>query len=157
MPLEGDRKPVPFVASEFQEYQGKFSPDGTWITYTSNESSRNEVYVESFPRGSGAEGKRKVSTDGGEDPNWRPDGKELFYLDPGGRLLAVPVRNSGPKLGFSIGAPRALFDTRLSRDFRTPAYQVAPDGKRFLVRIVREQGVQPPLVLVTNWQAGLTK
>jgi hypothetical protein len=157
MPLEGDRKPVPFVASDFQETQGKFSPDGKWIAYTSNETGRNEVYVEPFPRGSGAEGKRKVSIDGGEDSNWRPDGEELFYLDPGGRLLAVPVRNSDPKSGFSMGAPTTLFDTHLLRFERGSAYRVAPDGKRFLVRVVREHGADPPLVLVTNWQAGFAK
>jgi serine/threonine protein kinase/Tol biopolymer transport system component len=156
MPFDGERKPVPFVASDFQEYQGRFSPDGTWITYTSNESGRMEIYAEPYPRGSGGVGKRKVSTDGGEESNWRPDGKELFYLDPGGRLLAVPVRNSGQKSGFSIGAPIALFDTHLLR-FERPAYRVAPDGKSFLVRIVRERGADPPLVLVTNWHAGLAK
>ena len=107
----------------------------------------------------------KVSTAGGEDPRWRPDGKELFYLDPGGRLFAVPVQNSGPKSGFAMGAPQALFDTRLSRDDRwlgasVPigrSYDVTPDGKRFLVRVIKEQGAEAPLVLVTNWQAGLAK
>jgi dipeptidyl aminopeptidase/acylaminoacyl peptidase len=161
LPLEGDRKPVPFVASEFQETQGQFSPDGKWMAYTSNETGRFEVYVEPFPRGAGAVGKRAVSTAGGEEPRWRPDGKELFYLDPGGRLFAVPVQNSGPKSGFSMGAPQALFDTRLSREDRRmglPAplawsYDVMPDGRRFLVRVIREPGADAPLVLVTNWQA----
>jgi hypothetical protein len=161
LPLEGDRKPVPFVASEFQETQGQFSPDGKWMAYTSNETGRFEVYVEPFPRGAGAVGKRAVSTAGGVEPRWRPDGKELFYLDPGGRLFAVPVQNSGPKSGFSMGAPQALFDTRLSREDRRmgwPAplawsYDVMPDGRRFLVRVIREPGVEAPLVLVTNWQA----
>ena len=115
LPLEGDGKPVPFVASEFQETQGQFSPDGNWMAYTSNESGQFEVYVERFPHRSGAEGKSKVSTAGGEDPHWRPDGKELFYLDPGGRLFAVPVKNSDTKTGFAMGASEALFDTRLSR------------------------------------------
>jgi hypothetical protein len=161
LPLEGDRKPEPFVASEFQETQGQFSPDGKWMAYTSNETGRFEVYVEPFPRGAGGVGKRAVSTAGGEEPRWRPDGKELFYLDPIGRLFAVPVQNSGPKSGFAMGAPTALFDTRLSREerwqgFPTPvfrSYDVAPDGRRFLVRVVREQGAEAPLVLVTNWQA----
>ena len=106
-----------------------------------------------------------MSTAGGEEPHWRPDGKELFYLDPSGRLFAVTVRNSSPKPGFTIGAPEPLFDTRLSRGDRwmglpgpiVQSYDVAPDGKRFLVRVIREEGVDPPLVLVTNWQAGLAK
>jgi eukaryotic-like serine/threonine-protein kinase len=117
--------------------------------------------VEPFPRGAGTAGKWAVSTAGGDEPRWRPDGKELFYLDPGGRLFSVPVENSDPKSGFAMGASTVLFDTRLSRDERRlglPAptnlsYDVAPDGKRFLVRVVREQGVEAPLMLVTNWQA----
>src|SRR5205823_3401104 len=116
--LEGDRKLEPLIASEFHETQGQFSPDGKWIAYTSNETGRFEVYVEPFPRGAGAAGKWPVSTAGGEEPHWRPDGKELFYVDPGGRLFAVPVQNSGPKSGFAMGAPTALFDTRLSREDR---------------------------------------
>jgi hypothetical protein len=165
MPLEGDRKPEPFIASEFQETQGQFSPGGNWIAYTSNESGRSEVYVEGFPRAAGADGKTKVSTAGGEEPLWQRDGKQLFYLDPSGRLSAVPVQNRSPKSGFSIGAATALFDTRLSRENRwldKPApiyrsYDIAPDGKRFLVRVIKEQGAEAPLVLVTNWQAALTK
>jgi Tol biopolymer transport system component len=161
LPLEGNRKPEPFVASEFQETQGRLSPDGNWMAYTSNETARPEVYVEPFPRGAGAAGKWAVSTAGGEEPLWRPDGKELFYIDAGGRMLAVPVLTSGPKSGFAMGAPTALFDTRLSRDDRRqglPApivrsYDITPDGKRFLVRTIREQGGEAPLVLVTNWQA----
>ena len=161
LPLEGDRKAEPFLASEFQETQGQISPDGKWMAYTSNETGRFEVYVEPFPRGTGAAGKWPVSTAGGEELLWRPDGKELFFLDPSGRLFAVPVQNSGPNSGFAMGAPTALFDTRLSRDDRRQglpqplirSYDVAPDGKRFLVRVIREQGVEAPLVLVTNWQA----
>jgi Tol biopolymer transport system component len=165
MPLEGHRKAEPLVASEFMETQGQFSPDGKWVAYTSNESGRYEVYVEAFPRGSGVAGKWPVSTAGGEEPLWRPDAKELFYLDPGGRLFGVPVQTSGPKSGFLMGVPQALFDTRLAREdrwqgFSVPvlrSYDVAPDGKRFLVRVIREPGAEAPLLLVTNWRAGLLK
>jgi Tol biopolymer transport system component len=161
LPLEGDRKPEPFVASEFQETQGQLSPDGKWLAYTSNETGRFEVYVEPFPRGAGAVGKWALSPAGGEEPRWRSDGKELFYLDPGGRLFAVPVQNTGPKSSFAMGAPKALFDTRLSREERWQgysvplfqSYDVSADGRRFLIRVVREQGAEAPLVLVTNWQA----
>jgi len=131
------------------------------MVYSSNVTGRFEVYVEPFPSEAGAGGKWSVSTAGGEDPCWRPDGKELFYLDPAGRLFAVPVRNSNPKSGFSMVTRTALLDTRLSREDRRPgsfaplsrSYDVPPDGSRFLVRVVREQGVDAPLVLVTNWQA----
>jgi 20S proteasome alpha/beta subunit len=106
-------------------------------------------------------GKWALSPAGGEEPRWRSDGKELFYLDPGGRLFAVPVQNTGPKSSFAMGAPKALFDTRLSREERWQgysvplfhSYDVSADGRRFLIRVVREQGAEAPLVLVTNWQA----
>ena len=122
LPLHGDRKLEPFVASEFQETQGQFSPDGKWMAYTSNESGPYEVYVQAFPRRSGTEGKWKVSTAGGEDPHWRPDGKELFYLAPSGRLFAVPVQITGPNAGFGMGVPQALFDmhTLVDRWVRLP-------------------------------------
>jgi Tol biopolymer transport system component len=164
LPLEGDRKAEPYVATEFNETQGQFSPDGNWMAYTSNESGPFEVYVEPFPHGTGTEGKLKVSTNGGEEPFWRPDGKELFYLDPRGRLFAVPVQNRGPISSLSMGAPQELFDTRLSREdrwlgFPVPVlrcYDVTPDGKRLLIRVIKEQGVEAPH-LVTNWQAGTAK
>ena len=163
LPLEGDRKPVPFLATEFHETQGQLSPDGKWISYTSNESGRWEVYVQAFPKGSGPEGKWKISTAGGEGALWRRDGNgklTLFYLDAGMRLNAVPVKTAGPKSAFEVGAPESLFETRLRATASIPLgwdYDVTADAKRFLVRSSRDQSTQPPLVVVTNWQAGVRR
>src|SRR5262249_38940792 len=79
LPLFGDRKPFPFLQTPFAESGGRFSPDGKWVAYQSNESGRSEVYVQPFP-GPGA--KFQISTDGGANPLWRRDGKELFFLGP---------------------------------------------------------------------------
>ena len=88
LPLSGDRKPIPFVNTQFGEAQGAFSPDGRWVAYGSNESGRNEVYVAPFP---GPGGKRQVSTAGGAQPRWRRDGTEIFYFDPISKLMAAAV------------------------------------------------------------------
>ena len=89
LPLFGDRKPFPFVATSVNKGNGQFSPDGRWVAYQSNESGRYEVYVQPFP---GPGGKWQVSTDGGIAPRWRRDSKELFYIAPNGKLMAVPIR-----------------------------------------------------------------
>jgi eukaryotic-like serine/threonine-protein kinase len=87
--LTGERQPFPFLQTEFSEEHPQFSPDGRWLTYTSNESGRPEIYIQSFPPSGG---KWRVSTHGGAHPRWRGDGKELFYLDlRGKKLLAVAV------------------------------------------------------------------
>ena len=103
LPLEGDRKPVPFVQMEFRETQGAFSPDGRWIAYTSDESGVSQVYVQSWPP-SGA--KWQVSTTGGGNPRWRRDGRQLYYINPGRTLTAVDVNASA---SFQAGIPQLLF------------------------------------------------
>lgn len=84
----GAVKSYPFLRTEFDESNPQFSTDGHWIAYNSNESGKNEVYVAPFP---GPGGKWQVSAAGGTSPRWRPDGKELFYLAPDGRLTAAAV------------------------------------------------------------------
>jgi eukaryotic-like serine/threonine-protein kinase len=88
LPLEGDRKPFPFLQTPFRENEGRFSPDGRWIAYRSNESGRPEVYVQTFPAGGG---KWQVSTSGGLLPQWRGDGREVFYTSTDRKLMAVDV------------------------------------------------------------------
>ncbi len=88
LPLDGDKKPFPVVRTNSNEPYGQFSPDGKWIAYQSNESGRDEVYVQPFP-GPGA--KVRISTNGGAQMRWRRDGKELFYIALDGRLMAVPI------------------------------------------------------------------
>ncbi|HJU61452.1 MAG TPA: protein kinase, partial [Candidatus Binatia bacterium] len=109
LPLFGDMKPYPVLATEFNETHGRFSPDGRWLAYVSNESGRNEVYVQSFPASGG---KWQVSTTGGAQPQWRSDGKELFYMAPDRRLMAVDVR---PQQNFEVGAAKLLFQTQVAR------------------------------------------
>jgi hypothetical protein len=107
LPLDGDRKPVPFVKSEFTTQQGQFSPNGRWVAYRSMESGRTEIYVQGFTLDSSqARGKWQVSVAGGELPRWRRDSKELFYHFGDG-YFAVDVKTDGAS--FEAGIPRPLF------------------------------------------------
>ena len=154
LPLTGERKPVAFVQTPFSEGIGRFSPDGRWVAYNSNESGRLEVHVVPFPM---AGGKWQVSTGGGEQPRWRRDGKELFYLNDN-VVMAAEVNGTGS--AFQVGAARRLFEIRRrtgsSRGFGIGgAYDVTPDGQRFLVNAVEQPALLPPLTVITNWAATL--
>src|SRR5262249_1276857 len=109
LPLSGDRKPVPFLQSEFNETQGQFSPDGRWIAYTSDDSGIEQIYIQPFP-GSGG-GRCLVSSSGGGQPRWRRDGKELFYISPDRQLMAVPIRIGPGSSHCEVGVPTPLFPT----------------------------------------------
>src|SRR5207253_2711197 len=111
LPLDGAGTPFPVLQTRFTEDQGQFSPDGQWIAYRPNESGRREVYVRLFP---GPGGQRQVSTEGGSQPRWRRDGKELFYIAGDNKLMAVPVRLSSEAQPMDLGPPVALFATRLA-------------------------------------------
>ena len=153
MPLEGDRKPVPFLQSPFNEDVGRFSPDGRFVAYISDASGQNEVYVQTFPSGNA---QWQVSSDGGASPIWSRDGKELFYITPGRKLMAVDV-----KLGnnsFEAGVPRMLFQSR-AIGFPGPRnpYGVSPDGQRFLIIATPADTPAIPLTVVTNWAADLKR
>ena len=128
-----ERKPVTFLATEFNEGVPRFSPDGHWIAYESNRSGRFEIYVLPFdasnPAAGGQAGLHQVSTRGGEEPHWRADGKEMFFLAPDGTVMAVDVNGSGA--AFQSGTPKALFKTALSPG--TGNWDVTADGKQFLV------------------------
>jgi Tol biopolymer transport system component len=105
--MTGERKPVPFLQTEFNEQQAQFSPDAKWIAYTSDESGAPEVYVQAFPAlGS----KLRISTGGGCQPQWRRDGKELFYVAADRKLMAVDVKTGAT---FEAGVPKPLFETRI--------------------------------------------
>ena len=145
-------KAVVYLQTPFNERSAQFSPDGRLMAYESDESGRNEVYVQTIPP-SGA--KWQVSTVGGRQPTWRLDGKELFYVE-NEKLMAVGVRAVAG--GFEAGAPAPLFEGVRAADFVT-AYQPAADGQRFLVNLpVRgEAAGAPPVTVVLNWQAGLKK
>jgi hypothetical protein len=143
LPLFGDKKPFPFLASPFNEAQASFSPDGRWLAYVSDESGKYGVYVVPFPQ---RNGKWQVSTGGGLDPRWRRDGKELFYVSPADELIAVDVREKSGSLEF--GNPRTLFLTN-----SVAAYDVAPDGNKLIILSRTPESSTEPLMLVTHWPA----
>jgi eukaryotic-like serine/threonine-protein kinase len=151
-------KPMAFLETEFNEFEGQLSPDSRWMAYVSDESRQREVYVRPFPP---EEGKWKISTAGGEQPRWRRDGKELFYVAPDGTITAVAVKSMpGPRLAFEAGVPTPLFEshivatgTNLDNVFQ---YDVTGDGQRFLV-VTNSAATTTPLTVVVNWQAGLAK
>ncbi len=119
LPTFGDRKPILFLQTPFNETHPAFSPDGRWLAYQSNESGRAEIYVQNFP---GPGGRWQVSTAGGVGPAWRADGKELFYAGPDQKLMAVDIQAGET---FEAGVPRALFTRRFSR-FATSAATTWP-------------------------------
>ena len=153
LPLFGDRKPFPFLQTPFSEIPGRFSADGRWIAYASNESGRYEVYVAPFPRRGD---KWQVSTAGGSWPRWGSDGKEIFYLAPDKKLMSAMVNGAGS--AFEVGPVRPLFDTHALTIGNTGSmYDVSPDGKRFLVNTLAEEAAPAPITLVVNWPALLKK
>jgi Tol biopolymer transport system component len=152
LPLFGDRKPFPLLRTEFNESSAVFSPDGRWLAYSSNEGGQRNVYVLPFP---GTGGKKQISADGGNQPVWRADGKELFYLGIDGTLMAVPIDSFGQ---FANGAPQAIFRTAVPifNDSRGQ-YAVTKDGKRFLTTATPQRPGVTPLTVIVNWTATIPK
>jgi eukaryotic-like serine/threonine-protein kinase len=150
-PFSGDKKPIPYMTTPFGEGRAQFSPDGKWVAYTSNESGRNEIYVQNFPA-SGA--KWQISNNGGDWVRWRRDGKELFYVAPNRELRSVAI-TSGPASP-EFGTPRVLFvlpaTLTLEGALLPYSYDVAPDGQRILA-LVPTAAERPPLTVIVNWQA----
>lgn len=150
LPLAGG-EPVTFAATTAEERNGRLSPDGKWMAYMSNESGRPEVYVQPYPP-TGA--KWQISKGGGLQPQWRGDGRELFYLTPSRRLVAVSLAAGGA--GFEALASRELFETRATGTERVgPQYTAARDGQRFLISIATDTAL--PITIVQNWTAALTR
>ena len=146
-PLDGDRKPLPFLVRPFSDWQAQISPDGRWIAYSSDESGPQEIYVMDFPKPTG---KWKVSTEGGAEARWRRDGRELFYI-AGRKLMAADVRTGGAV--FHAGVPRVLFEASIDpRTNRRNRYVVSPDGQRFLIIAQAEEAGPTPLTVVLNWR-----
>jgi eukaryotic-like serine/threonine-protein kinase len=159
LPLQGDRKPVLLLGTIFNEWGARFSPDLHWVAYASNETGRREIYVRPFmasgPSGVPAlgEGKWQVSKDGGNFPKWRADGKEIIYDDfPLSSIKkVVEVKASGAV--FETGIPQPLFPGPI--DFG--AWDVTPDGQRFLSSVPQVQQSALPITVVLNWPAQLKK
>jgi Tol biopolymer transport system component len=152
----GDRPATvrPLIDSKFNEAQGQFSPDGRWVAYASDESGRWETYVRSFSQET--EIKTQISRDGGHDPRWRRDGRELFYLSNDGKVMSVKVKSGSV---FQAEAPEPLFQVQhihpRPEGFLGFRWSVSPDGKRFL--IVREPPSTEPIYVVVNWPAEMQK
>jgi eukaryotic-like serine/threonine-protein kinase len=156
LPQEGDKKPVPFPVTAFNEGDARFSPDGHWVAYMSNESGHYEIYVRSFAMNSAgtaveASGKWQVSNGYGRQPCWRGDGRELYYTGGDGKVMAVEIATN-PE--FRPGKPQPLgFLVGLEWD-------CTADGRRFLVAVPKTtgKGDRPePYTVILNWQAGLKK
>jgi Tol biopolymer transport system component/predicted Ser/Thr protein kinase len=151
LPLTGDRKPVTLVRTPFNDSQGQLSPDGRWLAYRSAESGKYEVYVQAFPPSGG---KWQISTAGGEEPRWRRDGKELFYVAED-KLMAVRVKAVGSN--FEAGIPGMLLEAPLVKAGHRNRYLVASNGQRFLINATLEQTAASPFTVVLNWLAAVKK
>ena len=152
LPLTGDRKPYPFLQTQFGEREARFSPNGRWLAYTSDETGPRELFVQSFPPGGG---KWQISQGGGGPPEWRADGKELFFVS-GDKLMAVDVKTDGD--AFEAGIARPLFYLRgpaLPGAGGVPAFEASNDGKRFLIAVSAQEQTFTPITVVLNWTAGL--
>ena len=144
-PMEKGRKPYAFLSSPFNDNPAMFSPDGRWLAYMSDESGRPEVYVTSFPSGAG---KWRISTDGGTNPRWRRDGKEMFYLSPDGHMMSAGVRGAGA--AFTVANAEELFQTNVARRPGAP-FDVSADGERFVINTRLTSSAPPSLTVVFNW------
>ena len=159
LPLTRDAAPAgppePFLQTEFNERQGQFSPDTRWVAYVSDESGRPEIWVQRFPVSSSEGSKIRISVDGGDQPRWRRDGKELFYVSLDGKLMATDVSiGSALKPGITkalFAAPIQIGDETMD-SFR---WDVAAHGDRFLINTATTDS--EPLTVVLNWTSALKR
>jgi Tol biopolymer transport system component len=154
LPMSEDRKPDRLLSGSSADIEGQFSPDGHWVAYSSNESGRWQVYVAPFP---GPANKYQISTEGGQQPRWRRDGKELFFLSRDRKLMAVSLRTGPP---FEFSEPTPLFETHAhepitAEEFFT--YDNSADGRRFLINVNAEQTPPRPVDIILNWTSQLKK
>ena len=149
LPMTGDRKPTPFLQTEYAESNARFSPDMKWIAYQSDESGTTQIYVRPFP-GPGA--KRQVSANGGTVPRWHRDGREMFFLS-GGKIMSADVNGSSSE--FEIGKVKLYFDPSLIGG--TNVRDISGDGQSILLEIPRSRQASTPLTLVVNWDVELKR
>jgi Tol biopolymer transport system component len=152
LPLTGDKTPKPYLVTKQNTGDARFSPDGHLVAYMSHESGSPEVYVQSFPEISRA---TRVSANGGRRPEWRKDGKELYFIAPDGNLMAVGVNDAGPL--FQVSPAQPLFHVSTSGDFMRRQYQPSADGTRFLVNSQVEGTTPLVLTVLLNWRAQVKK
>jgi Tol biopolymer transport system component len=140
MDREKHEKPIAVAQTMSEEREARFSPDGRWIAYQSNESGQFEIYVQPFP---GPGGKSQISTGGGTSPKWHRDGRSLFYLDQANRVMTVSVTPNGARV--EPGAPVALFPLP-----QGTAFEVSADGQRFLINDITKE--PSPITILLNWK-----
>jgi eukaryotic-like serine/threonine-protein kinase len=149
-----ERRAKPLMQAKWTVRNAQFSPDGRWMVYTSNETGRMEIYVSPFPSGSG---KWQVSNAGGEEPSWRQDGKELFYLSADGKMMAAEVKTGA---SFEASTPVALFQTHRRQPISAQdvfSYDVSSDGQRFLILTKVDEANSAPLSVLLNWASEIEK
>ncbi len=143
-------EPVTFLATPASEWSARFSPDGRFVAYMSDESGSYQIYVRPFPDGAG---QRQVSVNGGQQARWRSDGRELYYVE-GDTLMAVSVSTES---AFTLGQPQQLFESPdlISGNASASTYDVSADGERFVTIAPTEDGDEeaalPKIRIVQNW------
>jgi serine/threonine protein kinase/Tol biopolymer transport system component len=146
----GKTELVPFSSGPYNTLELQFSPDGRWVSYSSDESGRFEVYVQPWPPSGD---KWQISTGGATDGRWRADSKEIYFLSPTRELMAATIETTN---GFKAGTPTRLFQTSivgpLGGGHRFP-YAVAKDGQRFLMYVSDIKAPPPSITVIVNWQA----
>jgi hypothetical protein len=147
--MEPPRRATAVLKTVFNEYQGVLSPDGRWIAYVSDENGSPQVYVQSFPKG---EQRLQVSSQGGTEPEWRRDAKELFFLSSDHMIMAAAVSF---RPTFNADLPKPLFQARVPVTGNTyrRQYVAAPDGQRFLVNTAPTNAPAPAIHVVLDWRA----
>jgi eukaryotic-like serine/threonine-protein kinase len=149
-----DRAAKPLLQAKSNVQNAQFSPDGRWVAYASNETGSMEIYVSPFPS---VDGKWQISTAGGQEPRWRKDGQELYFVSADGKMMAVPVTTAAR---FQSGSPVALFQTQRRQPvsaFAVFSYDVDGDGQRFLIATKRDEANAAPLSVLLNWSSDLEK
>jgi len=147
----GDGSRTPLVQSPFNDSDGSLSPDLRWLLYVSEESGQSEVYVQGFPT---AARKWRLSSNGGRQPSWRHDGKEVVFLTLDGTMMAASIEERNTIL--EISRPKRLFQVVIEVDPVSHQYRMTDDGQRFVVAVpVEPAGTAPPITVVVNWLGGL--
>jgi serine/threonine protein kinase/Tol biopolymer transport system component len=152
LPLVGDQKPFAYLQTEAGERNARFSPDGRWVAYCSDESGTLQIYVQTFPT---LGGKQMISSNGGYFLAWRRDGKELFYVSLDKKMMAVDIKEEGTTL--KIGQPKPLFDLHIPSNAAVAQFAVTADGQKFLAAKPVAENTSAPIAVVLNWTADLKR
>jgi Tol biopolymer transport system component len=147
--LDGSQKPIPVGSRKGRSRQGRISPNGKFVAFTSNESGRDEIYVQAMPP---ATWQQKVSINGGQSPRWSHDGKELFFVSPDAEMMAVNIKLDPV---FFAGVPHRLFQLKSTDPIDLANYDVRPDGQQFLILVSQRGSQDAPITVVLNWWAEL--